>query len=164
MEGLFLLLFGLAVGVLSGLLGIGGGIALVPGLMFLFRMTQQQAQGTSLAVLIPPIGIFAAIVYWQNGYVRLPVVGWVAGGFVVGAYFGAKLVPYAPDSVLRVGFGLLLLYVGFLFVATPVVSRSAAALPAGVAAVLAAAVGLIVRRFRGRDAAPPARDDVDYHI
>ena len=77
----YLLLFGGAVGVAGGLLGLGGGIALVPGLMLLFGFTQQEAQGTSLAVMIPPIGIFAALVYYQHNYIRLPVVGWVAAGF-----------------------------------------------------------------------------------
>src|SRR5262245_27323466 len=75
---LSLFLFGVAIGVVSGLLGIGGGILLVPGLMLLFQFSQQEAQGTSLAALIPPIGIFAAIVYYQNGHVRLPVAGAVA--------------------------------------------------------------------------------------
>ena len=63
MNLLFLALFGVAVGILSGLLGIGGGIVLVPGLMLLFGFSQPEAQGTSLAVLIPPIGLFAAMVY-----------------------------------------------------------------------------------------------------
>ncbi|HZN36271.1 MAG TPA: TSUP family transporter, partial [Pirellulaceae bacterium] len=70
---LYLFLFGVAIGIVSGLLGIGGGILLVPGLMLLFQFSQQEAQGTSLAVLIPPIGIFAALVYIQNGDVKLPV-------------------------------------------------------------------------------------------
>ena len=68
-----LFLFGLAVGVISGLFGIGGGIVLVPGLVMLFRFTQQEATGTSLAALVPPIGIFAALVYYENGFVKLPV-------------------------------------------------------------------------------------------
>ena len=105
MNLLFLALFGVVVGILSGLLGIGGGIVLVPGLMLLFGFSQPEAQGTSLAVLIPPIGLFAAMVYYQHGYVRLPVVGWIALGFVVGAFIGAKLVPSIPLSALRIAFG-----------------------------------------------------------
>jgi uncharacterized membrane protein YfcA len=119
MTYLWLGCFGIGVGVLSGLLGIGGGIALVPGLMLLFGFSQAEAQGTSLAVLIPPIGIFAALVYWHNGFVRLPVVGWVAGGFVVGAFIGALLVPHVPQGALRTVFGMLLVYVGFTFLVTP---------------------------------------------
>src|SRR4051812_7465411 len=100
-----LLLFGLVIGALSGLLGIGGGILLVPGLMLLFGFSQPEAQGTSLAVLIPPIGIFAALIYYQHGFVRLPVVTFVALGFLVGAFLGAKMVPYVPAHFLRAAIG-----------------------------------------------------------
>lgn len=160
---LLLFVFGCGVGAMSGLLGIGGGIALVPGLVYLFGLSQQQAQGTSLGVLIPPIGIFAAWVYYQNGYIRLPIVGWVAGGFVIGAFLGAKLVPYVRPEYLRVAFGLLLLYTGFLFVSTPLRFRTGAALPAGLATLAAAALGLVMRRMHaGRP--KPASDEIEYHI
>ena len=128
MSYLFLFLFGTAVGVMSGLLGIGGGVALVPGLMLLFGFSQQEAQGTSLAVLVPPIGIFAAMVYYQHGFVRAPIVGWIALGFLLGALGGAKLVPVVPVLYLRIGFGLILLYVGFMFVMTPTSARSSSRL------------------------------------
>src|SRR3954451_16605605 len=105
MNQAYLFLFGVAVGGASGLLGIGGGIVLVPGLIWLFGFSQPEAQGTSLAVLIPPVGIFAALVYYRHGYVRLPVVGAVAAGFLVGAYLGAKFVPHAPLDGLRLAFG-----------------------------------------------------------
>src|SRR4051812_30658478 len=110
-----LVAFGVAVGLLSGMLGIGGGIVLVPGLVVLFGFTQPEAQGTSLAVLSVPVVLFAALVYYQNGFVRMPVVGAIIGGFVVGAYAGARLVPHVPADVLRVGFSGLLLYVGITF-------------------------------------------------
>lgn len=119
MSYFLLLLFGVVVGILSGLLGIGGGIVLVPGLMLLFVLSQPEAQGTSLAVLVPPIGVFAAVVYYQHGYVRLPVVGWIAVGFLLGALIGAKLVPMIPLTVLRIAFGVTLLYEGFTFVMSP---------------------------------------------
>ena len=105
-----LLLFGVFIGVISGMLGIGGGIILVPGLMLLFGFTQQEAQGTSLAALIPPIGIFAAMVYWQHGFVKIPVAAAVAAGFMIGALGGALVVPRMPVDWLRLGFGVLLLY------------------------------------------------------
>ncbi len=79
--GLFV--FGIVIGLCSGLLGIGGGVLLVPGLVLLFGFSQQEAQGTSLAVLVPPIGLFAAIVYYHHGYLRLPAIGWVAAGFLL---------------------------------------------------------------------------------
>jgi len=166
MQFAWLLLFGLTVGVLSGLLGIGGGVVLVPGLILLFGYSQPEAQGTSLAVLIPPIGLFAAIVYYQHGYVRLPAVGWIAAGIVIGAVLGAKLVPMIPLSALRVAFGVLLLYLGCAFVVSPRATRSVAALPAGLAAFLAALLLLLRRRNAARERAqrPAPGDDVEYHI
>ena len=159
---LLLFLFGCAVGGMSGLLGIGGGIILVPGLMYLFGLTQYEAQGTSLAVMIPPVSIFAVILYYQYGHIQFPVVGWVTGGFVAGAWIGAKMLPYVPLPFLRVAFGLVLLYTGFMFVAAPVASRSAAALPAGLAALASAALGLLLRKTRRRRMPQP--DEIEYHI
>jgi hypothetical protein len=156
-----LFLFGAAIGVVSGLLGIGGGVLLVPGLVLLFGFSQPEAQGTSLAVLALPILIFAAVVYYQNGHVRLPVAGVIAAGFAVGAYAGARLVPHVPAVYLRTGFGVLLLYLGFLFVVSPATGRSAAALPAGVAAVVTAVVAFVLRRKRRTG---EVREDVEYHI
>lgn len=162
---LLLFLFGLTVGVLGGLLGIGGGVVLVPGLMLLFGFTQPEAQGTSLAVMIPPIGLFAALVYYQHGYVRLPVVGWVAVGFLLGALLGARLVPTLPLAALRVMFGVLLLYLGFMFVFSPRASQTGAMLPAAVAAAVAALVArLLNREVRRRSPPAPPGDDVEYHI
>src|SRR5206468_10158505 len=120
------------------MLGIGGGIILVPGLMLLFGFTQQEAQGTSLAALIPPIGIFAAMVYYQHDYIKIPVAAAVAFGFMLGAYGGALALPRIPIDWLRLAFGALLLYVGssFVFVGFPPKTVFAAALPAGIAALL----------------------------
>src|SRR4029079_15525132 len=96
---------GVVVGLLSGALGIGGGIVIVPGLVFLFGFSQLEAQGTSLAVLSLPICLAAASIYYQNGYVRTGVVGLVALGFIVGAVAGAKVVDLVPTEALRVAFG-----------------------------------------------------------
>lgn len=165
MMWLWLLLFGTAIGITSGLLGIGGGILLIPGLMLLFGYSQVEAQGTSLAVMIPPIGIFAAMVYYQHGFVRLPVVGLIAVGFMIGAYFGARLVPHVPPTYLRFAFGVLLLYLGFVFVFNPSDSRSGVALPAGIVAVLSAfAARFMRRRFTAKTALPPPSSDNEYHI
>lgn len=160
-----LFLFGVFVGVLSGLMGIGGGIVLVPGLMLLFGFSQPEAQGTSLAVLIPPVGIFAAFVYYEHGYVRIPVVAWIAVGFLVGAFFGAKLVPHVPPEALRLAFGALLLYLGFTFVFAPASPRPVAALPSAIATI----ASLLLSRLRRTP--PPSRlrppipgDDIEYRI
>ena len=162
-----LLLFGVCIGVMSGMLGIGGGIILVPGLILLFGFTQQEAQGTSLAALIPPIGIFAAMVYWQHGFVKVPVAGAVAAGFMIGALGGALLVPRMPVDWLQFGFGALLLYLGcsFVFAGFPPRSFSAAALPAGLAAVLVA-IGAWLRgkRMPARMKLPPPDSQTEYHI
>lgn len=165
METVGLLLFGAAVGMLSGMLGIGGGIVLVPGLMVFFGFTQAEAQGTSLAVLSVPVVIFAALVYHQNGFVRLPVVGIIVAGFAVGAYCGARLVPHVPILSLRLGFGILLLYLGILFVFDIRSNRTAAALPAGVAAVLMAVLGRLFRqRSSSRKFPVPTPAATEYHI
>src|SRR5580658_5581439 len=121
--------------------------------MLLFGFNQIEAQGTSLAIV--PIGIFAALVYYQNGMVRLPVVGFIALGFVAGACLGARLVPHLPIEPLRLAFGALLLYVGFVFVIGARTPRPAVALPAGVAAALAFLVGWLIRRRRRTPRPPP---------
>jgi uncharacterized membrane protein YfcA len=160
-----LLVFGVVIGVVSGLLGIGGGVLLIPGLVFLFGFSQAEAQGTSLAVLIPPIGIFAAMVYYQNGYVRLPVVGLIATGFVLGAYGGAKLVPLVSVTHIRFAFGLLLLYVGFLFVLNRSEGSQLAALPAGLATLVSAIVAWVLRRRApAKKALPPPDSEHEYYI
>lgn len=160
-----LLALGVGVGVVSGLLGIGGGILLVPGLMLLFQYTQQQAQGTSLAAMIPPIGIFAAMVYYQHGYVKIPVAAAVAAGFTLGALAGAKLLPLVPTRWLSLAFGGLLLYVGFKFIFEPASARFAAALPAGLAAALTAAgAWLRGRRVDVVARLPPPDGHTEYHI
>jgi uncharacterized membrane protein YfcA len=158
-----LLLFGLGVGVLSGLLGIGGGVVLVPGLVLLFGFSQQEAQGTSLAALIPPIGLFAALVYYQHGYVRLPVVGLIALGFMIGAYGGAYLVPRLPPETLRAAFGVLLLFLGFTLLIAPHPTRPAAALPAALA-TLAATLLARVWKARMPEKPRPPGDGIEYHI
>lgn len=162
METVGLLLFGAVVGLISGVMGIGGGIVLVPGLMILFGFSQSEAQGTSLAVLSIPVVIFAAFVYYQNGFVRLPVVGLIVVGFGVGAYIGARLVTHLPAETLRLSFGVLLLYLGLLFVFDIRPTRPAAALPGAVAAIVAFLLRKIMRRRQSQ--LPPAVAPTEYHI
>jgi uncharacterized membrane protein YfcA len=164
MTDVGLLLLGVAVGVLSGVLGIGGGVVLVPGLVYLFGFPQAEAQGTSLAVLCLPVAAFAAVVYYQHGFVHPKVVGVIVVGFAAGAYLGARLVPVVPAGVLRLAFGTLLLYVGFLYVFDVRPTRLASALPAGLAAVLAALVGRLTRRRIARRKPPGPSEGLEYHI
>lgn len=100
---------GLAVGVLSGLIGVGGGIVLVPALVYFYGFSQLMAQGTSTAMLLPPIGILAAYTYYKSGYVDVRAATLICAGFVLGGLFGAKLAVVLPKDVLRRCFGLLLL-------------------------------------------------------
>jgi uncharacterized protein len=159
-----LLLFGICVGVVSGMLGIGGGIILVPGLMLLFGFSQHQAQGTSLAALSMPIFAFAAVVYYKYGHVKIPATAAVAIGIMLGAYIGARLIPLVPLPWVRLAFGGLLLYMGLLFVFGPHLPRSAAALPAGLTFVMVS----VGAWLRGKKAAsvslPPPNDETEYHI
>jgi uncharacterized protein len=102
---------GLAAGALSGLLGIGGGIIIVPALVFLFGFSQHLAQGTTLALMVPPIGILAAWTYYRSGNVNLPAALFICLGFVVGGLVGARMAGAVPDAVLRRLFGAVFLVV-----------------------------------------------------
>jgi uncharacterized membrane protein YfcA len=80
-------------------------------MMFLFGMTQHQAQGTTLAILVPPIGILAAWKYYQNGHVNLPMAGFICLGFIFGGLLGASLAQSVSDPVLKKLFGVFLFVV-----------------------------------------------------
>jgi len=110
-QVILLILLGLAAGILSGLLGIGGGIIIIPALVFFFGLTQQQAQGTTLVLLIPPIGLLAALTYYRQGYVDLRIAGLIIVGFFFGALVGAKVATSISNDVLQKMFAVLLLAV-----------------------------------------------------
>lgn len=105
------ILLGLSAGVLSGLIGIGGGVIIVPALVFIFGLSQHQAQGTTLALLVPPIGILAAWTYYRSGYVDLKIAAFVAAGFLVGSLFGARMATGLSNVVLEKVFGIALLLI-----------------------------------------------------
>lgn len=108
---LLYILLGAFAGALSGLIGIGGGVIIVPSLIFLFGFSQQQAQGTTLGLLVPPIGILAAWTYYQQGYVNLKVAALICLGFVLGGLVGAKLAINLPSNLLEKVFGIALLLI-----------------------------------------------------
>ena len=113
MHGSFpYLLLGVAAGIFSGLVGIGGGVVIVPVLVFLFGMSQHQAQGTTLALLVPPIGLLAAWTYYRQGYVDLKVAGLICLGFFIGGLLGAKLAVALSNRVLQRIFGAALIAIG----------------------------------------------------
>ncbi|MBU0683424.1 MAG: TSUP family transporter [Candidatus Omnitrophota bacterium] len=117
MNILIYLVVGLIAGIVSGLIGIGGGIVIVPCLIYVFKFSQHAAQGTTLAMLVPPIGLLAAWAYYKGGHVNLPVAGLLCLGFVVGGYFGAKFAVGLPEVILRKIFGACLLVIsGYMLV------------------------------------------------
>ncbi|MDY0060902.1 MAG: sulfite exporter TauE/SafE family protein [Myxococcota bacterium] len=106
-----LVLLGLLAGVLGGLIGIGGGVIIVPILVFVFKYEQHLAQGTTLALLLPPIGILAAWSYYQQGQMDVRAAVLICLGFVVGGFFGAKLALVMPQEILRKVFGVAMLLI-----------------------------------------------------
>jgi uncharacterized membrane protein YfcA len=104
-------LLGLLAGILSGLIGIGGGTIIVPALVLFFGMSQHMAQGTTLALLVPPIGILAAWTYYTQGYVDLKIALFICIGFFIGGFLGAKVATSLSNIVLERIFGIALLLI-----------------------------------------------------
>jgi len=100
---------GLASGLLAGVLGVGGGIIVIPALVFILGMSQHEAQGTSLAFMLPPVGILAAWNYYKEGYVNWKYALVLALLFFIGAYFGSLLVVHISEKILKKFFGVLML-------------------------------------------------------
>jgi len=110
------LILGLLGGVVSGALGIGGGTLMVPLLVMVFGLTQHQAQGTALAVMLPPVFILAVMRYYWAGNVKIQMAIFIAMGFIFGAYFGAHFVQNIPAAILKRMFGVFLVLVGIKMV------------------------------------------------
>ena len=110
---LLLGLIGFSAGILSGLVGVGGGIIIVPCLVFFLGFSQQEAQGTSLGLLLLPVGIFAVINYYNKGYIDIKVVLVMSLAFVVGGWLGSKLALQLSQEVLRKIFAIILFYTAF---------------------------------------------------
>src|SRR5262245_13922019 len=102
---------GLMAGVLSGLVGIGGGIIIVPALVYFFGMDQKTAQGTSLAVLLPPTGLFAFMEYYRAGHVDVKAGAGIIVGLLLGGLVGGEFAQQLPHETLRKIFAVLLLLV-----------------------------------------------------
>jgi len=103
---------GIFIGTISGIVGIGGGTVLVPILIYFFKMTQHMAQGTTLAMMVPPIGFLAAYTYYQKGFVDLKIAGFTCLGFFFGGLIGAKLAVNLPALILKRIFGIYLIIIG----------------------------------------------------
>jgi len=103
---------GIFVGIYGGIMGLGGGTVMIPVLVLLLGFTQHQAVGTSLAVMIPPVTLPAVIEFYRKGHVDLRIAAWIALGFIVGAFLGGFVANKLNDTVLRLIFGFILIYVG----------------------------------------------------
>jgi uncharacterized membrane protein YfcA len=110
---MLLIIIGFTAGILSGLVGVGGGIIIVPALVFFLGFSQLQAQGTSLGLLLLPVGIFAVINYYKAGYIDLKVVGVMCLAFVAGGWFGSKLALRLDQEVVKKIFAVVLFYTAF---------------------------------------------------
>jgi uncharacterized membrane protein YfcA len=108
---LLLILIGLAAGFLSGLVGIGGGVIIVPALVILLGFSQKLAQGTSLGILLLPVGIFAVMNYYKQGYLNVNYVAVVAVTFVLGGFLGSKLALSLSDEKMKKIFAIVMLLI-----------------------------------------------------
>ena len=111
-------IIGLSAGILSGLMGIGGGVIMIPALIYILHFNQHLAQGTTLAAMIPPIGILAAYEYYKSGHVNIPIAITLALGFVIGGYIGGKIAVSLDHDTLRRVFGLILFMISLHIIFT----------------------------------------------
>ena len=115
---LILVAIGIIAGILSGFVGVGGGVVIVPALVYILGMTQYQAQGTSLFVLLLPVGILAVHNYWKTSNINWQFGLIIAVTFVVGGYIGSKLALRISPSLVRLIFGVIMAYVSFRMILT----------------------------------------------
>jgi uncharacterized membrane protein YfcA len=110
-EVLLLILIGALAGLIAGLLGVGGGIVIIPALIFIFGFSQHMAQGTSLALMLPPIGLFAALRYWKAGQVHWQFAFILSISFMISAYLGSVIAVQLPEKIIKKIFGFMMLAV-----------------------------------------------------
>ena len=108
-EILLFTVIGLLAGILSGMFGIGGGIIIVPALIYLCGFDQLKAQGTSLAIMLPPVGVLAFIEYYKRGQVNIKAGILICIFLVIGSVFGAKIANNIPISIIKKGFAILMI-------------------------------------------------------
>lgn len=105
---LILIIIGLTAGILGGLIGIGGGIVMIPMMVLMLAMDQKTAQGTSVAVMLPPIGILAVYNYYKAGYVNTKYALIIAAAFIIGGFFGSKIALSIPSEYVKKLFAVIL--------------------------------------------------------
>ncbi len=107
---IILMIIGILSGILAGVFGVGGAIIVIPALVFILGLSQHEAQGTSLAFMLPPVGILATWNYWKAGHVNWKMALVLSLTFVIGAYFGSQISVNISDKLLRRIFGILILF------------------------------------------------------
>lgn len=110
---IILVIIGVLAGILSGFVGVGGGILIVPALVYFMGMSQHQAQGTSLFILLLPVGIFAVMNYWKTGNVNWKFGLVIACTFLIGGYIGSKLALKLSPALVKLIFGIIMAYASF---------------------------------------------------
>ena len=110
---IILIVIGILAGLLSGVVGVGGGLIMIPLLVMLLGLSQHEAQGTSLAVMLPPIGVLAAINYHKAGFVRWEYSMIIAVTFIIGGYFGSRYAVVLKPEILKRVFGVVMLVGAF---------------------------------------------------
>ena len=106
---LIIILVGIAAGMLGGLVGVGGGIIIVPSLVYFIGVNQHTAQGTSLGLIMLPVGILGVLQYYKSGNVDFRIVGILAIGFLIGSFFGSKIALSLPQETIKKVFAILMI-------------------------------------------------------
>lgn len=109
-ELVVLILIGICAGVLSGFIGVGGGIVIVPALVYFLGVSQHMAQGTSLALMLPPIGVLAVYNYYRAGEVNFSYALIIAVAFIIGGFIGSKISLRLSPHIVKLSFGIIMLY------------------------------------------------------
>lgn len=115
-NAIIILVIGIFAGVFSGFIGIGGGLIVVPCLVLFLGMEQHAAQGTSLAMMLPPIGVMAVLNYYKAGHVDFKVAAILCISFVAGSFFGSKLAILLSADQIKKAFGVIIILIGLKMV------------------------------------------------
>ncbi|OFX35875.1 MAG: permease [Bacteroidetes bacterium GWA2_32_17] len=111
-EIIVLIVIGLIAGITGGMFGLGGGLIVIPALVFFMGLTQHEAEGTNLAFMLAPVGLLATINYYKSGFVNIKYAVIIALAFVIGAYFGSIWALHLPANILKKAFGVMIILIG----------------------------------------------------